>query len=96
MSREVSCLAAGCQAHEELFEKILFVCRDISHTPFFVDGKRLGKTSIQEVLQDLLLPDLRMNSVKLISAGALCSTWPENLCEPARYTLGPLPPLPRF
>lgn len=77
MSREVSCLAAGCQAQEELAE-ILFAYRDISHTPFFVDGKRLGKTSIQEVLQDLLLPDLRMNSVKLISAGALCSTWPEN------------------
>ena len=44
-------------------------CRDISHTPFFVDDKRLGKTSIQEILEELLQPDLRFRSAKLISAG---------------------------
>ena len=76
MPREVSCREASCQAHGQLLE-IVVTCRDISHTPFFVDGRRLGKTSVQEVLQDLLLPDLRANSVKLISAGALCYTWPK-------------------
>ena len=44
-------------------------CRDISHTPFFVDGKRLGSTSVQEVLEELLKPDLRFSHVKLMSAG---------------------------
>ncbi len=44
-------------------------CRDISHTPFIVEGERLGKTSVQEVLEDLLQPDLRFRSAKLISAG---------------------------
>lgn len=44
-------------------------CRDISHTPFFVEGQRLGKTSIQEILEELLQPDLRFRSAKLISAG---------------------------
>ncbi len=44
-------------------------CRDISHTPFFVDDKRLGRTSIQEILEELLQPDLCFRSAKLISAG---------------------------
>lgn len=44
-------------------------CRDISHTPFFVEDKRLGRTSVQEVLEDLLKPELRFSSAKLISAG---------------------------
>ena len=44
-------------------------CRDVSHTPFFVEGKRLGRTSVQEILEELLQPDLRFRSAKLISAG---------------------------
>ena len=47
----------------------VLLCRDISHTPFFAEGQRLGKTSIQEVLEELLQPDLRFRSAKLISAG---------------------------
>ena len=44
--------------------------RDISHTPFFVDGQRLGSTSVQEVLEALLQPDLRFSHAKFMSAGA--------------------------
>ena len=43
---------------------------DISHTPFFVVGQRLGRTSVQEVLEALLQPDLRFSHAKFMSAGA--------------------------
>ena len=55
---QIACTSAACRR------------RDISHTPFFVDGKRLGSTSVQEVLEALLQPELRFSHAKLMSAGA--------------------------
>ncbi|CAL8470277.1 g9819 [Coccomyxa elongata] len=43
--------------------------RDISHSPFIIDGVRLGRTSIQEELERVVLPHLRCDSSKFISAG---------------------------
>ena len=68
------------QSHTLLRKRLLLRCRlactsaacrrrDISHTPFFVDGQRLGSTSVQEVLEGLLQPDLRFSHAKLMSAG---------------------------
>ena len=55
---QVACTNAACRS------------RDISHTPFFVVGQRLGRTSVQEVLEALLQPDLRFSHAKFMSAGA--------------------------
>ncbi|CAD7695628.1 unnamed protein product [Ostreobium quekettii] len=43
--------------------------RDISHTPFFVNGQRVGRTSVQEVLADAIRKVVDAADFKLISAG---------------------------
>ena len=43
--------------------------RDISHTPFFVDNERIGRTSVQEVIADAVGCVVAAADHKLISAG---------------------------
>ena len=43
--------------------------RDVSQSPFFVGGARLGRTSVQEVLEGWLLPALRADALKFVTAG---------------------------
>ena len=43
--------------------------RDISQSPFFVGGHRLGRTSVQEAVEAWLLPALRADSLKFVTAG---------------------------
>ena len=45
-------------------------CRDVSNSPFFIDGKRLGRTSVQEELERYLVPLLRCDRAKFMCAGA--------------------------
>jgi tRNA pseudouridine synthase 10 len=43
--------------------------RDVSQSPFFVGGARLGRTSVQEVIESFLLPALRADGCKFVTAG---------------------------
>ncbi|GMH40508.1 hypothetical protein BSKO_08412 [Bryopsis sp. KO-2023] len=43
--------------------------REISQTEFIVDGKRKGKTSVQEIIEGVVLPLFRADSLTFIPAG---------------------------
>ncbi len=45
-------------------------CRDVSNSPFFIKGARLGRTSVQEELERHLVPLLRCDRAKFMCAGA--------------------------
>ena len=45
--------------------------RDVSNSPFFIGGRRLGRTSVQEELERHLVPLLRADRAKFLCAGAL-------------------------
>lgn len=45
------------------------VCRDVSQSPWIIDGVRKGRTSVQEEIERVLLPALRCDSAKFITAG---------------------------
>lgn len=53
--------------------------RDISHSPFVIDGVRLGRTSIQEEIERVVLPHLRCDGSKFISAGTTWHPWKSQL-----------------
>lgn len=46
------------------------MCRDVSQSPFILDGVRKGRTSVQEEIEKVVLPHMRCNSSKFITAGA--------------------------
>lgn len=43
--------------------------REISQTQFILEGQRKGKTSVQEVIEDVLLGPLHADSLTFIPAG---------------------------
>lgn len=43
--------------------------RNISQTEFIVEGKRKGTTSVQEVIEDIVLQPLQSDSLTFISSG---------------------------
>ena len=43
--------------------------RDVSQSPFFIDGERRGRTSVQEEIERALLPAMRADSLRFITAG---------------------------
>ena len=44
-------------------------CRDISNSPFFLDGQRKGRTSVEEEVAGHLLPAFCCDGHKFMSAG---------------------------
>ena len=43
--------------------------RDVSQSPFFIDGERKGRTSVQEEIERHILPLLRADGAKFVTAG---------------------------
>ena len=43
--------------------------RDISQSPWEIDGVRRGATSVQEEIERLVLPALRCDAAKFVTAG---------------------------
>jgi len=43
--------------------------RDVSQSPFFIDGARRGRTSVQEEVERVLLPLLDADAAKFVTAG---------------------------
>ena len=71
----------GCSAYE-LTQKGLpsasslrgdCVSRDDSQSPWPIDGVRKGRTSVQEEIEKVLLPALRCDAAKFVTAGCLFS-----------------------
>ena len=56
--------------------------RDVSNSPFFISGRRLGRTSVQEELERHLVPLLRADRAKFLCAG---------VPRPGRKPLAPNP-----
>lgn len=50
----------------------ILLCRDVSQTPWTIEGAKRGRTSVQEEIERLVLPLLRCDSAKFITAGEWC------------------------
>ena len=51
------------------FFTVLLRCRDVSQSPWTIDGRKKGRTSVQEEIEKFLLPGLRCDGCKFITAG---------------------------